>query len=190
MAEPNDVVRDQYFPFEAPSGCTVRAVDEATFWDVAGALTAEVFTPMAELGLAEFRPPPENLATSWNVHREWLIFYDETDQPIGWSFSEQREPDTLFMVWTGLLPEKQDQGIYSAFLRNYVAYARALGYARITSNHMVNNRRVLVAKLKAGFVASGMTLDERWGAMIWLTCHLDDDLASAYRSAFSLETYE
>lgn len=109
---------------------------------------------------------------------------------IGWSFSEQREPDTLFMTWTGVLPAHQNKGIYSAFLRHYLDYARALGYRRITSNHMVNNRRVLVAKLKAGFVASGMTLDERWGAMIFLIFHLDDELAATYRSAFSLENYD
>lgn len=183
-------IRADHFPVVVADGCEVRPVDEATFWEIVGELSAEVFTPLSELGLAEYRPPSPTVGDAWQVHREWLMFHDADDRPIGWSFSEQREADTLFMVWTGLVPDVQNRGIYSAFLRHFLAYAKALGYARVTSTHMVNNRRVLVAKLKAGFVASGMTLDERWGAMIGLTCHLDDDLAGAYRNAFSLERYD
>ena len=185
-----DDIRSEFFPFDAAHGCTVRAVDADTAFEVFDTLAADVFTPMSELGLGGFQPPPEPLAKSWNVHQERFVFYDADDNAIGWSLSEQREPDTLFMIWTGIVPGRQNQGVYSSFLRHYLDYARALGYARVTSNHMVNNRRVLVAKLKAGFVASGMSLDERWGAMIWLTCHLDDQMAETYRSAFSLETYD
>jgi RimJ/RimL family protein N-acetyltransferase len=182
-------LRSDFFPFAPAPDYQVRAVDEATFWEVSGELTAEVFTPLPDLGLATFRPPPEAVAQAWNVHRDFFVFYDGDDKPIGWSFSEQREPDTIFMVWTGIVPAHQNQGLYSKFLHHYLDYARAMGFARVTSNHMVNNRRVLVAKLKAGFVAQGMALDERWGAMIWLVCHLDDELAASYRRAFSLETY-
>lgn len=182
--------RSEYFPFSPTSEYTVRAVEPDAVYAVFDELADQVFTPMAELGLAPFRPAPEQLNATWNVHSERFIFYDSDDKPVGWSISEQREPDTLFMIWTGVLPAHQNRGLYSAFLRRYLEYAKALGYSRVTSNHMVNNRRVLVAKLKAGFVASGMSLDERWGAMIWLTCHLDDELAATYRSAFSLETYD
>lgn len=185
-----DETRERFFPFDATPSCTVRSVDAGEIYEVFDGLMAQVFTPMTELGLAPYQAPPEALAETWNVHTERFVFYDANDSPIGWSISEQRDPDTLFMVWTGIVPEHQDRGVYSAFLRQYLAYAKALGYARVTSNHMVTNGRVLVAKLKAGFVASGMTLDERWGAMIWLTHHLDDEMASTYRSAFSLESYD
>lgn len=183
-------IRENFFPFKPTPDVTVRSVGAEIIGGVMDQLSAEVFTPMSDLGLVGFQAPPAELAEAWNVHREAFVFYDAAEDPIGWSISEQREPDTLFMIWTGIVPAHQNQGTYSAFLRHYLNYARALGFARVTSNHMVNNRRVLVAKLKAGFVASGMTLDERWGAMIWLTCHLNDDLEAAYRSAFSLETYD
>ena len=93
------------------------------------------------------------------------------------------------MRWTGILPAHQRRGIYSRFLRQLLTYLKALGYARVTSSHMVNNRPVLIAKLKAGFIATGMSLDERWGAMLWLTYYLDDRVSDAFRSAFSLEQY-
>ena len=185
-----DEIRSEFFPYEPTSEYTVRAVNAETVFNVFDRLAGEVFSPMAELGLAPFQTPPAPLAETWNVHSERFVFYNSDDEPIGWSISEQREPDTLFMIWTGVVPAHQNKGLYSSFLRHYLDYAKALGYARVTSNHMVNNRRVLVAKLKAGFVAAGMSLDERWGAMIWLTCHLDDELAATYRSAFSLENYD
>ena len=56
-------------------------------------------------------------------------------------------------------------------------------------DHMVNNRAVLVAKLKAGFIATGMSLDERWGAVLWLTYYFEDQVEDAFRRAFSLEKY-
>lgn len=185
-----DEVRAGFFPYSPSPEYTVRAVDAATVQRVFTELADQVFTSMSDLGLAPFRPPSVALANTWNVHAERFVFYDSDENPVGWSISEQREPDTLFMIWTGVLPSHQNKGLYSAFVQRYIDYARAVGFARITSNHMVNNRRVLVAKLKAGFVASGMTLDERWGAMIWLTCHLDAELAATYRSAFSLESYD
>lgn len=93
------------------------------------------------------------------------------------------------MNWSGILPEYQNRGVYSTFLHRFLDYLKKLGYVRVTSNHMVNNRPVLIAKLKAGFVATGMSLDERWGAMLWLTYFINDAQAEAFRHAFSLENY-
>ena len=134
-----------------------------------------------------YEPPAASLAGALVRHAEHLVFYDSNDVPIGWSIGDQREADTFFMMWTGILPEHQNHGLYSAFLRPFLEYCGALGYARVTSNHMVNNRRVIVAKMKAGFVASGFELDERWGAMLRLTYFIDESRAQGYERAFSLE---
>ena len=44
-------IRADYFPYAAPAGSTVRAVDEESFWDVAGQLTVskEIITGLALL---------------------------------------------------------------------------------------------------------------------------------------------
>lgn len=56
-------------------------------------------------------------------------------------------------------------------------------------NHMVNNRAVLIAKLKAGFVITGMTLDERYGAQVSLSYLFHADRQAGFERAFSLESY-
>lgn len=185
-----DEHRQTHFPMALPGGVEVRAVDAATGWTVAHSLSDQVFTPLAELGLVAYSPPPPLLAEAQAHHGEQLVFYDAAGEPIGWSIGHQHEPDTFFMLWTGILPAHQNQGLYSAFLRHFIDYCRALGYARIASTHMVNNTRVIVAKMKAGFVASAMELDERWGAMLRLTYYIDESRKRGLESAFSLPNYD
>lgn len=184
-----DKKRQQFFPFEVKSNIMVKAVDTATIYGVTGKLTKEVFSPMADLGLMPFTLAPEHLQATRKRHVEHFVIYANGDEPIGWSIGEQRAADDFFMTWTGIIPAYQNQGIYSAFLRHFIDYCAELGYARITSNHMVNNRRVIVAKMKAGFIASAMSLDERIGATLWLTYYIDKDREAGFKKAFSLENY-
>lgn len=185
-----DEKRHQFFPFEVKPGIVVKAVDVATVYEVTGKLTEQVFSSMTELGLMPFTAGPEHLQATRQRHAEQFVIYANGDEPIGWSIGEQRAVDDFFMTWTGIIPAYQNQGIYSAFLRHFISYCMALGYARITSNHMVNNRRVIVAKMKAGFIASGMSLDERIGAALWLTYYIDKAREAGFKSAFSLENYD
>ena len=181
--------RQKFFPFTPIPAATIRAVDSATAYAVTDKIAGQVFTPSHELGLMPYRPVSQPLHDAFQRHTEQFVFYNAENEPIGWAIGEQKEADTFFMAWTGVLPAYQNQGIYSAFLRRFLDYLQALGYARVTSNHMVNNRAVLVAKLKAGFIATGMSLDERWGAVLWLTYYFEDQVEDAFRRAFSLEKY-
>lgn len=185
-----ETIRQQYFPYQPNPSVTIRAVDQKTVYEVTGKISSQVFTPLADLGLMPYQSSPQLLRDALQRHSEQFVFYNADDEPIGWSIGEQRETDTFFMAWTGILPAYQSQGIYSSFLRHLLKYLKSVGYRRVNSNHMVNNRPVLIAKLKAGFVASGMSLDERWGAVLWLTYYIDKENEAGYRSAFSLESYE
>jgi hypothetical protein len=64
-----------------------------------------------------------------------------------------------------------------------------LGYERVTSNHMVNNRPVLIAKLKAGFHITGIVLDERYGAQVSLAYFFYPDRREGFARAYSLATF-
>src|SRR5262245_7596865 len=178
--------RQAFFPFTPIPSITIEAVDSATLYQVTGKIADQVFTPSPELGLLPFMPAPQPLRDVLRHHTEQFVFYTADHEPIGWSLGEQREADTFVMLWTGILPAYQNRGMYSAFLHHLLEYLHALGYARVTSNHMVNNRAVLVAKLKAGFIITGMSLDERLGAVVWLTYYFDDTVEDAFRRAFSL----
>lgn len=184
-----DVIRQKYFPFAPMEGVTIRAVKSETLYAVTGKIANKVFTPSSDLGLMPNMPIPALLRDSFQCHTEQFVIYNAANEPIGWSTGQQKETDTFIMLWSGILPEYQNRGIYSAFLRQFLDYLKAIGYVRVTSNHFVNNRAVLVAKLKAGFIATGMSLDERWGAILWLTNYLDETVEDSFRQAFSLERY-
>jgi hypothetical protein len=181
--------RQHYFPFDATPAITVKAVTLEEVYAVTSKLSEQVFTPETALGLVPFTPTPPALREQYSQHAEQFVFYDG-DKPVGWSIGEQRQGDTFFMTWTGILPAYQRQGIYGGFLNRLKAYIGSLGYERLTSNHMVNNRRVLIAKLKADFIITGFSLDERIGAVVWLTHFFNPDRSNSFEKAFSLEHYE
>ncbi len=185
-----DVIRQKYFPFTPIDGITIRNVDSATVYKITDKIANKVSSSSSDLGLMAYMPTPQLLRDSFQSHAEQFVIYDAANEPIGWSIGEQKESDTFIMQWTGILPEYQNRGIYSAFLRQLLVYLKAIGYARVTSNHFVNNRAVLVAKLKSGFIATGMSLDERWGAVLWLTKYLNEHVEDSFRRAFSLEKYD
>jgi RimJ/RimL family protein N-acetyltransferase len=90
------------------------------------------------------------------------------------------------MTSTGILPEYRRRGLYTAFLKGLLSYLYALGYERITSKHQLNNRAVIIAKLRAGFNILGVDADERWGAQVQLGYFFQDDRRRGFERAFSL----
>lgn len=187
-----DVIRSKYFPKEILPHITVHPIAsrKELFGEIAH-LFDEVFVPFEKLGA--FTLPPERQANRIglheafsHIHQEQFIFY-KNHQIVGWSYGEMHDSETFFMTNTAILPDYQRRGIYSNFLRHFIDYLATLGYERISSNHQTNNRPVLIAKLKAGFVISGVILDERWSAQVQLTYHIHDDRKRGYEKAFSLE---
>lgn len=179
--------RSQYFPYEVVPGITVEAVSSEELYAVTGRLSDQVFSPLESLGLMPFRAVPSALSEQYRRHTEHFVFYDAAGQPVGWSTGEQRQGDDFFMTWSGILPEWQRRGLYGAFLGRLKSYLGALGYRRLTSNHHVNNRAVLIAKLKAGFLINALTLDERFGAVVWLAYYFEPTDERGFERAFSLE---
>lgn len=185
-------VRAQYYPHPIGDGIIVKPIaTRSDFFDITGALFDGVFTPFDELG--SYSLPQERGANLTplrqafaGTHHEYFVFYDG-DTVAGWSYGEMHDPETYFMANTAVLPAYQRRGIYSAYLSHFIQYLTALGYERITSTHQPNNRAVLMAKLKAGFVLSGMILDERWSAQVQMTYHVYPDRQRGFERAFSLE---
>lgn len=87
---------------------------------------------------------------------------------IGWCEGEMDDFETFYMRNTGILPDYQNKGIYTEFLKIFEKYIFSLGYARISSHHSPTNASVLSLKLKAGFVIVGQEIHERWGVLIKL----------------------
>jgi len=170
---------------------TVTAVSRQTFYEVTGQLYTHIFTPLTHLGLYQEPIPKGELARklAQQIHYEYFFFYNEASEPIGFSSGKLTDNQTFFMEWSGILPTYQRRGLYSHFLETLIPYLKELGIERVTSNHMGTNRPVLIAKLKAGFAITGVTLDERHGMLVWLVRFLAAERQQGFERAFSLDSF-
>jgi GNAT superfamily N-acetyltransferase len=88
---------------------------------------------------------------------------------VGWSFGVQASGDTFSMINTGILPDHQGRGVYTALLRRILEILKAEGFQVLVSRHVVTNNRVLVPKLKAGFVITHFELSDTFGLLVHLS---------------------
>lgn len=183
--------RSTYFPATLTKNITVSSVTGARFYEAAGQISGQIFAPLSSLGL--YSPTKTERHLSHNlagqIPYEYFLFYNENGDPIGFSSGCLRDAHTFFMEWSGILPSHQRKGLYSSFLDTLLSYLKELGIERVISNHMGTNRPVLIAKLKAGFNVTGITLDERWGVLVWLTYFLAEERQQGFEQAFSLDRF-
>jgi|688.fasta_scaffold62906_2 RimJ/RimL family protein N-acetyltransferase len=100
----------------------------------------------------------------------WFIMYG-TDV-VGWCHLQQADPDTLTMRNTAIDPAHRRKGLYTALLPIVINHARSEGYQRIVSTHHASNNAVIIPKLKAGFIITGLHINEKYGAMITLAYYV------------------
>ena len=186
-----DQVRSEHFPAKLSDEVVATAVSRQQFYDVTQQLYSHIFTPLGDLGLYQEPAPPDSLGRKLanQIHAEYFVFHNGAGEPIGFSLGKIVNEQTFFMEWSGILPNYQRLGLYTQFLEALISYLKAIGIERVTSNHMGNNRPVLIAKLKAGFIITGVTLDERHGMLVWLARFLEPARERGFEQAFSLGNY-
>jgi GNAT superfamily N-acetyltransferase len=109
------------------------------------------------------------------------LFILKNEEIIGLHIGTQVRADLYNMGATGLLKEYQGKGIYSALLPKLLEIYHDKGFQKISSRHHASNNRVLVAKIKAGFVITGFELDERYGLFVVLSYIYNDKRMKAYK---------
>ena len=78
------------------------------------------------------------------------------------------------MLNTGILKEHQGKGIYSALLPVIIERVRSQGFQTIKSRHNATNNQVIIPKLKAGFVITGLELSDGFGTLVTLTYFMNE----------------
>ncbi|MBN8703323.1 MAG: GNAT family N-acetyltransferase [Bacteroidetes bacterium] len=96
------------------------------------------------------------------------LFYSD-GKAIGWSWGVQKAADEIYMVNTAIEPEYRNKGIYTAFLHLLIKELSEKGFQRIYSRHKLSNNGVIIPKLKAGFVITGIEVDDRFGSVAILS---------------------
>ena len=102
------------------------------------------------------------------------------DEVVGWSFGVQQSREHYYMINTGILPEHQGKGIYTALLPIVIARLTAQGFQLITSRHVATNNRVIIPKLRAGFVISGLEVSDHFGTLVLLSYYTNPRRRALY----------
>lgn len=90
-------------------------------------------------------------------------------QLAGWTVGVQESGETYHMVNSVVLPEFRRRGVYRALVAAALARVEAEGFQRVYSRHVTTNNAVIVPKLQAGFVISGLEISDLYGSLVHLT---------------------
>ncbi|MCP4425681.1 MAG: GNAT family N-acetyltransferase [Chloroflexi bacterium] len=193
MKTADEEIHKQFFPMKLPASIVARSIDQDSAQEAIETINHLIFPPNFKQALGLFAAPEERhkkLEPLQKLHAhsnpEWILFYNDKDEPIGWFYGYMEDGETFFIDTIGLVPVFRGQGIYSAFLKQLIAYLKAMGYERLTTSHNPNNRAVLIADLKAGFNIVGLELHESHGPQVKTAYHLHEDRRQAFERVFSM----
>lgn len=101
------------------------------------------------------------------------VFHRQTEF-VGWTVGWQRDNDAYYMANTGILPAHQNKGIYTHLLPVLLKIVRDEGFQLVESRHTASNNRVIIPKLKVGFVLSGFEVSDQFGTLVWLRYYFNE----------------
>jgi len=118
-----------------------------------------------------------------------LFFEKSSNQPIGWIMGEQHDFETFYLRNSGFVPKFRRRGLYSIVHAAIVDYLKMRGFERIVSDHLPNNKPMLILKINDGYVINNMTFDDRFGPMVRLVKFLHEDRQQIFEERFRLPDY-
>jgi hypothetical protein len=153
---------------------TIRVLDDAEFGPPFRQYRPIIFQSMLDFDVQQALSKDEQTATVRLRERMGTpfrlnigIYYEQ--EFIGWSFGRQESAEKYYMVSTAILPQHQGKGIYSALLPRILRTVQCEGFQIVYSRHVATNNQVLVQKLKAGFVITGIELSDVFGVLVHLS---------------------
>jgi GNAT superfamily N-acetyltransferase len=128
--------------------------------------------------ISELRKPFESLIEIR------LAIFNNNDDFVGWSWGFQESHTTFYVANSAILPDYRRKGLYTMLLNRMLDEAIELGFQLIYSRHCATNNRIIIPKLKRGFVISKMELDDVFGVLVHLHFYANETrrLIMDYRS--------
>ncbi|MFB3910491.1 MAG: GNAT family N-acetyltransferase [Candidatus Eisenbacteria bacterium] len=155
-------------------GYTVADLEAEEFEEIFRSHRKEVFAETIDLFPERYLSDEEKArieglrARMGEPFRLRLGIYQE-DRLAGWFTGVQSDAGRFYMANTGIFKEHQGRGIYKALLPRILDRVRAEGFQIAWSRHTATNNRVIVPKLKAGFLITGFELSDVFGLLVHLS---------------------
>lgn len=172
----------------------IQRVDGDLFWDGFKQESKEEFSDFLHCGFSvlyseEEKEKFKTFKPTFKDEAQIFLFAKINGEIVGRSFSEQTSRDTLFMCMSYVKDEYRNGGIYTQLLKETIRIAKEIGYTKITSCHNTSNNKIIIPKLKQGFVMSGMRVNAGYGTLVELSLFLNktesdmQDFRCGYRKA-------
>jgi RimJ/RimL family protein N-acetyltransferase len=85
---------------------------------------------------------------------------------VGWHCGDQLSAHEYYMRNSAVFPEHRGKGLYTAMLKQVLNQLVELGFQEISSRHNATNNAVLIPKLKAGFIITGLEIMDWFGTLV------------------------
>jgi hypothetical protein len=100
---------------------------------------------------------------------------------VGWSCGWMERGNVFYTANSGVVAHYRRRGIYTSLLCAIREHAESQGAVAIRSQHSVLNNAVIIAKLRAGFIVSGISQSAQMGTLVELTFHLSEKRQELYK---------
>lgn len=159
---------------------TIRHVDEAEWhtaidamWtgtlDRPGLDLTPAFTPEQSAALRDL----DAIVGDRLQHR---MLFEADGATIGGYWGQQETFGRYYMTVSVFRPEWRGRGLYTALLGRVTAAVAHAGFREMYSRHRADNNKILVPKLRAGWLIAAFEVAPRWGLTVHLRKYLVDAL--------------
>ncbi|OQX36541.1 MAG: hypothetical protein B0D91_08895 [Oceanospirillales bacterium LUC14_002_19_P2] len=173
---------------------SVGVLDDQTFLPLLEQYRAQVFANTLTFSAWEaLNASEQNALKTWQQHADSLVRLNlvlyQGDAFIGWSWGRQLDQETFYMASSAILELWRRRGIYSALLRWLLTQLNAQGVQIVRSRHLATDNAIIIPKLKAGFVMTGMELSDVAGTLVQLSYFFNKRRREMldFRAGFRLE---
>jgi ribosomal protein S18 acetylase RimI-like enzyme len=171
--------------FPSQIGTTVGTTAELISYEEFSTFVAQHYSEIFPARNLRFRQLQSNLQHG-RFYREVVdLFGFRSDGGlIGVFAGHPTDWNTYYVRTTGILPKFQGQGLLVAILKILYEVLAEHNVERIECDVDVSNGSGLARLMKTGFVGTGQTLSERWGAMVKLTKFLNPNCEHTFNRQF------
>ena len=141
--------------------------------------------------------PEPTVATSLQLHR---FAFDHNEEFVGGYMGREEAGGRYRMCFSAVMPSHRRLGIYRDLIARILTMARSVGFSEVVSCHKPDNNAVLIPKLQAGFLITGMEITSTRGILVKVAhplrelnrsiyrCRIDGREVDALRSTGALST--
>ena len=101
---------------------------------------------------------------------------------VGWSYGRHERGNVFYMANSGVVPTHRRRGVLSSLLNAIREHPLSAGAIAVRSQHSVLNAAVIIAKLRAGFLITGLIQSAHMGTLVEMTLHFSAGRLALFRN--------